>query len=365
MGVYLRGETWWVSYISSEGRHKRESTKCADKKEAEAIFHRMKADVLEGKEKRKNKLMKFEEFGDKYLKNYAMVQNRSWKKSDQVYIGSLKKFFSGYYLSAINQDAIREFMSKKKSEGTQNGGINRILACLKSMFNRAIEWGDFVGINPMKLIKKLDEPPGRIKFLEKEDLIRLVECCEEKFKPYVLISVHTGLRLSEQMGLKWDDVDSKNNNVHVYRTKSGKMRTFKMNDDVRKVFQNIPRQADSPYIFCDKDGKSNVNVRGAFDRAKEKSKITDFHWHDLRHTTASHLAMKGVDMYSIKEYLGHCTIAMTQRYAHLSEAHQEKVVSALNGLTGNINRHNKASDGKQGKSPNRKSVTKSVTISQN
>jgi len=365
MGLYLRKKIYWMSYISSEGRHIRESTKCTDEKEAKALFHRRKADVLEGKEKRKNKLMKFEEFAEKYLETYSKVENKSWEKSDKVYISSLKKFFSGYYLSAINQDAILGFRAKKKGEGTQNGGINRILACLKSMFNRAIEWGDFVGVNPMKFVKKLDEPSGRTTFLEKEDLIRLVKCCENDFKPYVLIAVHSGLRFSEQMGLEWHDVDFKNNIISVRHTKNGKLRMLSMNGDMKKVLEGIPRQEDSSYVFCGKDGKPNVNVRGAFDRAKTKAKITKFHWHDLRHTTASHMVMGGVDLYSVKEHLGHCTIAMTERYAHLSKGHREKVVAVLNGITGNINRHHKASHKKQRKSPNRKSVTKTVTISNN
>jgi len=368
MGLYLRDKIYWMSYISSEGVHKRESTECKDKSEAEAKYYKLKADTAEGIEKQKSKKIKFEEFADKYLEKYSKVENKSWKKSDWVYIQSLKRYFLGYSLSKITHDAILGFRAKKKSEGTKDGGINRILACLKSMFNRAIEWNDFNGINPMKLVNKLQEPPGRIRFLEEDELNRLVKCCEENFKSYVLIAFHTGLRLSEQLRLKWNDVDFKNNFITIHRTKSGKMRTLHMNDDMIKIFNSIPKQEESPFIFCDKDGRSNVNVRGAFDRAKTKAKITDFHWHDIRHTTASHLAMKGIDLYSIKDHLGHSTLLMTERYAHLSKTHKENVVSVLNGMVGGINRHQKASvkNRKNRKlSNNSKSVTKTVTISNN
>ncbi|MBF0571358.1 MAG: phage integrase SAM-like domain-containing protein [Candidatus Omnitrophica bacterium] len=134
-----------MSYISSEGVHKRETTKCKSRTDAQAEYHRRKVEVAEGKEKQKSKLMRFEDFADKYLEKYSMVENRAWKKSDYVYINSLKKYFSGYPLSKITHDAILGFRAKKKKEGTKEGGINRILACLKSMFNRAIEWGDFNG----------------------------------------------------------------------------------------------------------------------------------------------------------------------------------------------------------------------------
>ena len=106
-----------------------------------------------------------------------------------------------------------------------------------------------------------------------------------------------------------------------------------MNEDLKDILRSIPKQPESPYIFRDKNEKSNVSVRGAFKRAKNKAKIKNFHWHDIRHTTASHLAMSGVDLYTIKDLLGHSTLKMTERYAHLSKTHKENAISNLNGLT--------------------------------
>ena len=283
--------------------------------------------------------IKFEDFADYYLETYSKVENRAWKKSDWVYLRGLKKYFSGYYLSEITKDVIARFKAEKKKEEVSNGGINRILACLKSLYNRAIEWGMFNAANPMAGIKNLQEPPGRRRYLEREELRRLLDCCEDGFKPYVLIAVHTGLRLSEQLSLEWGHLDFKNEVISVYRTKSGKKRVLPMNEDMKKIFHGIPKQSDSPYIFCDKTGKSNLHVRGYFERAKAKAKITDFHWHDLRHTTASHLAMAGVDLYTIKDLLGHSTITMTERYAHLSKTHKENAIAVLNGIADDPTHH--------------------------
>ena len=335
-GLWLRKNIYWLDYFDNNGRRHRESTGVSDRKEAEKYLRKKQTEIAENKflDKKKDQRIKFEDFAEKYLERHSMVNNRAWKKSDLVQIRSLKKHFSGYYLSEITKDVIDDFRAKKKKEGTKHGGINRILACLKSMYNRAIEWGDFDGVNPMANVKKLQEPPGRTRFLEKDDLKRLIECCDDNLRPYVLIAYNTGLRFSEQMSLKWNDLDFKNGLVSVHLTKSGKKRVLPMNEDMKKVFEGIPRQADSPYVFCGNDGKPNLNIRWLFEKAKKKAKITDFRWHDIRHTTASHLVQANVSLYTVKEQLGHSSIAMTERYAHLSKGHKEDAIAVLNGMAG-------------------------------
>lgn len=335
-----------MSYVESTGRRHRESTETPDKAKAYEFYYKRKTEIAEGKflDKKKDKKIKFEEFADKYLKKYSEVQNRGWKKSDWVYIRALKKYFSGYFLSEITKELVDSYRAMKKAEGTKNGGINRIVACLKCMFNRAIEWGDFDNLNPVAKVKKLQEPSGRTRYLEKEDLRRLIDCCEENFKPYVLIAFHTGLRYSEQLNLEWSDLDFKNSIVSIRHTKNGNRRILPMNDDVKKIFSGISKQVNSPFIFCHKKGKPNINVRGAFEKAKKRASIADFHWHDIRHTTASHLAMSGIDLYTIKNILGHSTITMTERYAHLSPSHKNNAIAVLNGVVGDINGHQMALD---------------------
>lgn len=341
MGIYVRNKIYWMSYIDDNGIRHRESTGVADKAKATEFFYKRKTEIAEGKflDKKKDKKIKFEVMADYYLENYSKVENRAWKKSDWVYLRGLKKFFSGLYLSQIDKDLIARFKAQKKNEGLQNGGINRIVACLRSLFNRAIEWEMYDKANPLQGIKKLQEPSGRTRYLETEDLRKLIENCEDSLKPYVIIAVNTGLRLSEQLSLQWQHFDFKNEVISVYRTKSGKKRVLPMNEDIKRVLNDIPRQPDSPYVFCNKNGKSHVHVGRSFERAKKRMGLQDFHWHDLRHTTASHLAMSGVDLYTIKDLLGHSTITMTERYAHLSKSHKENAVANLNGMVGDITSH--------------------------
>jgi len=94
----------------------------------------------------------------------------------------------------------------------------------------------------------------------------------------------------------------------------------------------MPRQANSEYIFSNKEGKSNISLEHAFRRGLNKAKIDNFRWHDLRHTFVSHLVMSGVDLFTVKELLGHSNIEMTMRYSHLSQDHKKLTRKALDGL---------------------------------
>lgn len=334
MGIYLRNKVYWMCY-TVDNKFQRESTGISDKAKALSFYYKRKTEIAEGKflDKKKEHKIGFSEFADYYLENHSKVENKSWKKSDWVFIRALKKFFGKYFLSEINKELIARYKAERKKEGVSNAGINRNLACLKSIFNRAIDWGKFSGENPMRRVSMLKEPAGRTRYLERADIKLLIDCCEDAFLPYLVVAFNTGLRLSEQLSLKWEDIDFKNEIISVYLTKSGKKRVLPMNEDLKDILRNIPKQPESPYIFRDKNEKSNVSVRGAFKRAKNKAKIKNFHWHDIRHTTASHLAMSGVDLYTIKDLLGHSTLKMTERYAHLSKTHKENAIANLNGLT--------------------------------
>ena len=85
-----------------------------------------------------------------------------------------------------------------------------------------------------------------------------------------------------------------------------------------------------PYVFCNPEtGKPYNDVKNAFKGACRRAGINDLHFHDLRHTFASHLVMEGIDITTVKELLGHKTLTMTLRYAHLAATHKAKAVDIL------------------------------------
>ena len=324
------------------------------------MYHKRKTEIAEGKflDKKKDQRIKFEDFADEYFKKYSMVFNKSWKKSDKVLIKTLKAFFSGYCLSEITKDVIAQFKAKRINE-VSGSTINRNLACLKSIFNRAIEWGKYDGVNPVVHEKMFKEPEGRTRYLNPKELEHLIKCCESRFKPYVIVAVHTGLRLSEMLSLKWGDLDFTEGVIYVLpqHAKTDRLRGIPMTNVARVALKSIKKQSDSDYVFCNKNKKPNAPIRGAFERALKKAEIKEFHWHDLRHTTASLLAMSGIDLNTIREILGHTTMKMTQRYTHLSKKHMKDAVSVLDEISNGSKRHQKSLDKSASNNINSESIT--------
>ena len=130
------------------------------------------------------------------------------------------------------------------------------------------------------------------------------------------------------MGLKWRDVDIKRNILYLHETKNGEKREVPINEQVKTVLINTLRNPQSEYVFNYNDRRI-ADIKRSYCTAVKKSGIKDFTFHDLRHTFASHLVMSGVDLNTVRELLGHKSLQMTLRYAHLSAIHKHKAVEVL------------------------------------
>jgi len=150
----------------------------------------------------------------------------------------------------------------------------------------------------------------------------------------VAIAIHTGLRRGEQFGLRWKDVDFTTGIVTIARSKSGEMRRVPMNDDVRELLRSLPSRLKSKWVLPSQAGGTPLDaknfIRRVFEPALEAAKIKDFHWHDLRHPFASRLVVRGVDLRTVQELMGHQSYELTLRYSHLSPCHQLEAVQRLN-----------------------------------
>ncbi len=115
----------------------------------------------------------------------------------------------------------------------------------------------------------------------------------------------------------------------MLETKSDDKREVPMNEAVKDALIKVRKNPKSPYVFCYKNGEVFKDIRKSFWTALGKSDIKDFRFHDLRHSAASHLVMAGIDLNTVREILGHKTIEMTLRYAHLSPSHKKRAVDVL------------------------------------
>jgi integrase len=185
------------------------------------------------------------------------------------------------------------------------------------MFRKAIEWGKAVD-NPVTHQKPLRAKNRRLRYLSQEELPRLLSAADESLRPILLVALHTGVRRGELFALLWPDVDFRLGMVRVLHSKNGERREIPMSETLRTTLQALPRHLASDYVFPGKTGQGVVDIRKRFHRALQEAGIAGFVFHDLRHTFASYLVMAGVDLMTVKEFLGHKDLKMTLRYAHLA-----------------------------------------------
>jgi integrase len=197
------------------------------------------------------------------------------------------------------------------------------------------EWG-WLDDSPMRKIRKPTEPRGRVRFLSDDERERLLKACEESDSPYlytvVVLALSTGARKSEIMNLKWKDVDLNRNRITLEETKNHERRILPLAGHALQLVKDMAsvRRIDTHLLFSSSAPDRPADVRYHWNTALRKAGIENFRFHDLRHTAASALAMNGASLAEIADVLGHKTLQMVKRYAHLSEAHTARVVARMN-----------------------------------
>jgi integrase len=227
--------------------------------------------------------------------------------------------------------------TKRRKKGTVSPyTVANELAVLRHLLRLARRWGYIDAVPDVVLPKR---PAGRLRYLEGPELERLLVACRMSRNPYlatiVTLAVHTGMRKGEILGLEWGRVDLASARITLYETKNGKPRGIPINRAVYDALIALApdsAQRTGP-VFPRRNGTAWGQIRTAFDTALGRAGITGFRFHDLRHTAASHLVMRGATLQEVKEILGHSDLSMTLRYAHLSPAHLRGAVERLEGLT--------------------------------
>ncbi len=263
--------------------------------------------------------------------DYAKVNKISWKR-DQVSLKNLSEYLGNTLISDIAPCVIESY-KKRRLEKVKNVTVNRELACLRHMFNKAIDWG-MIETNPCKKVKLFKENNQRVRYLDNQEIDRLYINCSEHLKPIVMTALFTGMRKGEILKLKWEDVDLIRRIIYIVNSKNGEIREIPINDQLLKLLESLERK--SQFVFVKEDGKPYIDIDTGFKAALRRAKIDNFRFHDLRHTYVSHLVMSGVDLMTVKELLGHKTIKMTLRYAHLSASHKMKAVQSLKFFDGHF-----------------------------
>ncbi|MCB2199020.1 site-specific integrase [bacterium] len=266
----------------------------------------------------------FGELIDRYTE--SILPRKKSSKDQKRHLDWWKTELGDRFLCNITPSLLAEYRDSLLKGGRSKSTANRYLASLGHPFTIAIrEWG-WVSDHPVHKISKLPEPRGRIRFLSKEELKKLVEACKNQKNPdllhSVVLSLATGARQAEIFGLEWERVDLEKGRLTFTETKNKEIRTVPIRGYALELIRERGRvqRLDTDLVFPGRKLPTKpVSVRGAFENALEEAGIEDFRWHDLRHTAASYLAMDGANASTIAAVLGHKTLAMVKRYAHLSE----------------------------------------------
>src|SRR5262249_40675131 len=192
--------------------------------------------------------------------------------------------------------------------------------------------------NPVLARLFVKENNQRVRYLTDEEEARLRVAIGADEWPKVALALHTGLRQGNEFRLTWPDVNFDTRMIRARQSKSGEDYFVPMNDELRTILRSLPSRLRSLHVFPSEGGETPLDAKNYMHRvfvpALERAKIADFRWHDLRHTFASRLVMAGVDIRTVQELMGHRTLAMTMRYAHLTPAHKLDAVQRLSRRPG-------------------------------
>jgi len=334
---------WWVRYHDENGQEHRE--KVGPKGLARKLYQKRKTEIAERRffpeDIGRRDVLLCDAIDDLLARSKGKI--RAYADYER-YGRYWKTALPGRTLRQISPGDVEHYQARRIKEAAP-ATVNREVKFLARVFNVAIA-DHQATTNPVKSVTLFKENNERVRFLTEDEEKRLSAAIGEDEWPFVTFAFHTGLRQAEQFQLKWTNVDFANGVITIPRSKSGKARRVPMNATVRKILRAQRSRCKTEYVFPVSDGtrstrdgrkmalidkpreKSNYSRR-VFRPAVKHADLTDFHWHDLRHTFASRLVMKGVDIRTVQVLLGHQSITTTLRYTHLSPGHQLTAVERL------------------------------------
>jgi integrase len=323
--IKKRGRYYWL-FGRVKGVRLDSSLRTAVKKEAEEIAKAKVRKVLErvhGVRVIRN--IKLGELFEKYLA-YCEQNNRPSTYRKKCYlVRHILDFFGDVTLTTVTRERVEAFKAARRRK-LGPAAVNREVAVLKHALRLAVEW-DYLETSPAAGVTKFKEPPGRVRYLVREEAAALVEACYPTVRPVVLTALHTGMRLGEILALDWAHVDLKRRQLRVVDSKNNETRVVPINEILYNALASL--NPKNGRVFKSRRGDPYRSIRTSFQAAIKQAGIEDFTFHDLRHTFASWLAMKGVPMSTIGKLLGHKTPQMTMRYAHLAPEYLADVVEVL------------------------------------
>lgn len=334
MGLFKRNKVWWMSFVH-QGRQIRRTTGSTDRRLAEAILAKVKVKLIEGQyfDRLEEQERTFQEMAERYVKERVAGASRHGERRAKCMLAHLLPVFGHMVLAHVTPKEIAAYKWRRQQEQAAPATIVKELAFMKTAFNVAIREWEWCRDNPVCRVSMGKVNNARVRYCDDETFARLYQACPTWLQPIVMVARYTGLRRENVVSLQWEQVDLARGVVILDHTKNGDRLGIPLCDPAMKTLETLKpsRPYASGAVFLRTTGEPVTGdmVTIAFRRVCKAVGVVNFRFHDLRHTFASALVQKGVDLYRAQRLLGHRDGRMTQRYAHLAPENLREAVQVF------------------------------------
>lgn len=334
MSIYLRKRSWYYDFVH-KGHRYTGSFGAVSRTVAKEELARKKAEVVEGRlnPHKTRKSPRFDVFAQEYLEWVKNNRKPETYRRLSFTIPRFVSFFGSKKLSELTAWQIEQYKKARKEAGIQPSSINLELAFLKAMLRKAHSWGK-LGEHPGKDVKPFKATARKTRFLSDAEEATLLACCSPAVRRLVQIGLLTGFRRKELATLRPEAVNVERRTVTVEAedSKNGESRTLPMGPRLHALLQEaLTARGNAPTVLVTDEGIpwTRPGMTATFSRTAKRAGLGSLSPHVLRHTFASRLVMAGVDLRTVQELMGHKSILMTMRYAHLSPDHKRAAMETL------------------------------------
>lgn len=283
----------------------------------------------------------FRDFAETFMRDYARHRNKPSELAAKRSIldHHLKPVLGGLRLDEIGTRDWDGYKARLLDGGLKPKTVKNHGGVLRKILQVAYDW-DLIDKVPKMEAPRV--PPARWRYLDFENADKLLAAAkvhEPDWWCMFLVAMRTGMRMGELMELRWHDLDLDRGVARVERAvwrgqvgtpKHDKIRTVDLSPVTVAALRDHPHRRSS-LVFCQGSGEAlrEPLLRAPLERTVRRAGVPVVTWHDFRHTCASHLVMRGADLRYVMEQLGHSSIQVTMRYAHLAPAHRERMIGLL------------------------------------
>jgi integrase len=338
MTIRKRGTRYHYDFMIRRQRYRGALPEARTKAEAQQAEAKIKNKIYERKYGKTSTSRLFAEFVRTTYLPWAKATKRS-SRDDVLHAEVFCRHFGNKNLSEIDYQMIEEFKLKRMKSITRYGRprkpatVNRELATLSGIFRMAVDYEE-ISDNPCRKVESLPENNQRTRHLSFEEEDRLFAKLtgeRDYLRPLVTVAIYAGPRRGELLKLRWSNVDFGLNLINFTETKTNRDRAVPMEPIVREALLEFSQPGgNAEYVFTNPDsGTRYTDVKKSFSAACREAGITNFTFHDLRHTFGTRLADAGVDVVKIKELMGHASIVTTMRYIHATDQGKRGAITVL------------------------------------